>query len=243
MDKNSWEEGGFFSFRTMITPGIIKLIYVLGAIGITIAGVVTIISAIKAGRYWGGAVWGVIWGIGIIILGNLLWRVFCEELIVLFKIHDLLSSIEKRFQSLNLPDTSAIEETLGSIAEELKGGTSRLISIEEALKEGFQQLQRAQTPPLAISETKERPSEQARLGAQQFPPPQTEGTPPKVERPRTRRHLKRWVLLLFLIALGVFIALPIASGYTRPQGLTPQAISKFLAGLWDYWVQIVRGLK
>jgi hypothetical protein len=254
MDRKSWEEEGFLSFRRMISPSLIKLLYVLGAIGITIAGVVTIIGAIEAHRsYWGGTgvMWaGIFWGIGIIVLGNLLWRVFCEGLILLFGIHDLLDSIERRFQSLSLPDTSGIQETLSSIAKELKGGASRLISIEGALKDGLQQLQRAQPPPPAISESEKKPPEQALPGAQQSPPPQTEPPPslslsvaPKVERPRARRHWGRWVLLLLLVALGIFIALPIASGHTKPQGLEPQAISKFLAGFWNYWVQVVEGFK
>lgn len=55
MGKKLWtEEEGFFSFHSMISPSLIKVLYVLGAIGITIAGVLTIIGAIEARRsLWG----------------------------------------------------------------------------------------------------------------------------------------------------------------------------------------------
>ncbi|HIC95518.1 TPA: DUF4282 domain-containing protein [Candidatus Bipolaricaulota bacterium] len=257
MGKKSWtEEEGFFSFRTMISPGLIKLLYVLGAIGITIAGVLTIIGALEARRgLWGSTevMWGgILWGVAIIVLGNLLWRVFCEGLIVLFNIHDLLDSIDRRFRSFSLSDGSSIREMLNSIVKELKGGASRLISLEDALKEGLQQIQRAQppSPPPTISESEEKPPEQAPPQSQQAQPPEAKPPPslslsraPKGERPRARRHWGRWAFLFLLLAIGVFVALPIVSDYTKPQGLEPQAISKFLIGIWDYWAQVVRGLR
>jgi hypothetical protein len=59
---------------------------------------------------------------------------------------------------------------------------------------------------------------------------------------KPRRHWGRWVFLILLLAIGIFVALPIASGH-RPEGLEPQAISRFLVGMWDYWVQIVSGFR
>lgn len=195
---------------------------------------------------------GILWGIAIIVLGNLLWRVFCEGLILLFNIHDILDSIEGRLRSFSFPDTSGIRETLSSIARELKGGASRLVSIEEALKGTVQQIQRAQSPPPTASvASEEKQPEQPISQPQQTQPPQAEPSPsqslatiPKsVEQVKPRRYRGRWIFLFLLLAIGIFAALPIVSGHAKPQGLEPQAISKFFVSMWDYWVEVVRGLK
>jgi cellulose synthase/poly-beta-1,6-N-acetylglucosamine synthase-like glycosyltransferase len=80
---------GFFSFRTMISTTLIRIIYVLGMIGLTIIGIVIIVRATSL---------GILLGIAVIIFGNLLWRIVCEELILLFSIHNILSSIERKLK-------------------------------------------------------------------------------------------------------------------------------------------------
>jgi uncharacterized membrane-anchored protein len=91
--------GGYFSFRTMITPIIVKLLYVIGMIAITIEGFVTMFS--RRGTFYfgyyvsGGNFWR---GLLIIVVGNLIWRVVCEVIILLFSIHEILASIEKRIK-------------------------------------------------------------------------------------------------------------------------------------------------
>ena len=87
------EEGGFFSFRTMITPTIIKVLYVLGIIALIIVGIVMIVEG--ANSYYGSNN-EVLIGFGIIILGNLLWRIICEGIILMFSIHERLGSIDKK---------------------------------------------------------------------------------------------------------------------------------------------------
>ena len=74
----SSKDAGFFSFDTMISPTLIKIIYVIGIIAIIIAAIVMIFSG------------GFLYGLGLIILGNLLWRIICESSIILFKIYDRL---------------------------------------------------------------------------------------------------------------------------------------------------------
>lgn len=257
MGKNPWgEEDSFLSFRRMISPSLIVLLYVLGAIGITIAGFLTIIDAVEARRsVWGGpgVMWtGILSGIAIIVLGNLLWRVFCEGLIVLFSIHDLLDSIDRRLRSLSFPDSSSVREALSPIAKELREGTLRLISIEQVLKGGLQQIQgMIQPPPPIVSKPTEKPPDQAIPQGQQAQSPQAQPspspslgpTPTLAEKPRPRRHWGRWVFLFFFLAIGIFVALPIVSGHTKPQGLEPRAVSKFFVDMWNYWVEVVGGLK
>ena len=74
----------FVEFRYLITPAIITIVYVIGAILITIA-------AIASG---GGG--GVLSGLLVLIFGNLYWRVILEFVVVLFRMNDSLRSIDRR---------------------------------------------------------------------------------------------------------------------------------------------------
>ena len=76
----------FFGFRKMVSTALIKIIYFFGLIILTLSG---------AGMVYQGNIM-VLKGIGIIVLGNLLWRIICEVWILLFSIHDLLGSIDKK---------------------------------------------------------------------------------------------------------------------------------------------------
>lgn len=75
----------FFSFKQMASSQIIKLIYILGAIFITIGGLSTMFG--RFGNFFMGLI--------AIILGNLVWRVICEGIIIMFSIHERLIAIER----------------------------------------------------------------------------------------------------------------------------------------------------
>jgi hypothetical protein len=77
----------FVNFRYLITPGFITVIYVVGAIFITVAGLG---AAGTAGA--GGVLIGLLW----LVIGNLWWRIVLEFVMVLFRINDSLASIDKR---------------------------------------------------------------------------------------------------------------------------------------------------
>lgn len=89
------EGGGFFSFRTMVSTSLIKIIYVLGLIGVTIGGIVMIVQGTE--RQYGSRE-QILIGISVILLGNLLWRIVCEGWILLFSVHDILGSIERELK-------------------------------------------------------------------------------------------------------------------------------------------------
>jgi hypothetical protein len=82
----------FFSFRSMVSPTIIKFVYILGMAAITLAGAAMLFSGIKASGSDQMIALGS--GLGLILIGNLVWRIICESLILLFSIHALLRSIE-----------------------------------------------------------------------------------------------------------------------------------------------------
>jgi len=93
------ERGGFFSFNTMISPAVIKIIYVLGMLGLTSGGIVMIamgLGAEKLNIFGAQAPFNkqILIGIALIVVGNLVWRFRCESWMLLFRMCDILGSIE-----------------------------------------------------------------------------------------------------------------------------------------------------
>jgi len=88
---------GYFSFERMITSTFVKAIYFLGFVAITAGGIGLAVWAglqlndARIDRMLGWRY--VAAGIGLVVLGNLVWRVFCELWVVLFGIHSELVSI------------------------------------------------------------------------------------------------------------------------------------------------------
>lgn len=80
----------FFSFRKMITPLIIKILFWVGVAFSVIAGLVIIISSFTA-RGGGGLF---LYGLLIILLGPVITRIYCEILILFFRMHDSLIEIK-----------------------------------------------------------------------------------------------------------------------------------------------------
>lgn len=87
----------YFSFERMITTSFVKVAYFLGFLAITAGGIAL---AVWAGMQLNDAridrVLGwryVAAGVGLVVLGNLIWRVFCELWVVLFEIHAELVSV------------------------------------------------------------------------------------------------------------------------------------------------------
>ena len=78
--------GDFLSFRKMVTPVIIQVIFWIGVAAAIIAGIVVLVSADEAGAR--------LFGLLYIILGPLYWRVVCELLILLFRINETLTDIK-----------------------------------------------------------------------------------------------------------------------------------------------------
>lgn len=81
---------GYFSFHKLISGTFIKVLYFLGMLALIGAGGVFIYNGIKA--YSGGTIL-ILYGAGLITVGNLVWRIFCESWIVLFNIYEVLKDI------------------------------------------------------------------------------------------------------------------------------------------------------
>ncbi len=82
----------FWAFRTMVTPVIIQLIFWVGAIITLVAGVVMIIFGVRNFDLgMGSYIWK---GVLVFLLGPLAVRVYCEILIVFFRINETLTEIK-----------------------------------------------------------------------------------------------------------------------------------------------------
>jgi predicted nucleic acid-binding Zn-ribbon protein len=75
-------EGGFFSFRTMVSKTLIQIIYILGMVTLIIGGLIILFKK------------NFLIGLGVLFFGNLLWRIICETSILLFSIHDVLDLLQ-----------------------------------------------------------------------------------------------------------------------------------------------------
>jgi len=81
----------FVSFEKMLTPTLIKIIFWVGVVFSVLTGLITMFE--------GG--FAVILGILTIILGPLAVRVYCEMLIIFFKIYDSLNELNRKVENLN----------------------------------------------------------------------------------------------------------------------------------------------
>jgi len=86
----------FFSFDKMITPLLINIFFWIGIAVSLLTGLGIIVSGL-ASPFGGGAM--VFTGLMILVLGPLAARVYCELLIVIFKIHDSLQVIKTHITS------------------------------------------------------------------------------------------------------------------------------------------------
>ena len=85
----------FFNFDRMITPTLIKVVFWIGLVVSVIFGLGLLIA--------GGSTATRIFGLAYLFFGPLLVRVYCEVLIVVFKMNETLSSID---HSLKTPGAS-----------------------------------------------------------------------------------------------------------------------------------------
>jgi hypothetical protein len=78
----------FFSFRTMITPIIIQIIFWVGVVLCIIIG----LGYLLVGTRYGNA--SPAYGLLIIFLGPVAVRIYCEILIIFFRINETLTEIK-----------------------------------------------------------------------------------------------------------------------------------------------------
>lgn len=76
--------GEFLGFRKFVTPAVIQIVFWL----LVLANLVASVWFMTTGG------WAILWGFIQIFLGSLLIRVYCELVILLFRIYDSLRGVE-----------------------------------------------------------------------------------------------------------------------------------------------------
>jgi len=111
--------GAYFSFERMITTSFVKVVYFLGFLLLSAAGIGLMVWAglqlndATIDRRLGWRY--VALGAAILIVGNIIWRVACELWVVLFGIHDELVSLRYALSPVQTP--RVIEEPMRVIEE------------------------------------------------------------------------------------------------------------------------------
>ena len=87
----------FINFKMFITTTFMKIIYIIGAILITLGSFVLMVGFSMPFYYgFSAGAGGVLAGLAVLIFGNIGWRLICEAIIVVFSIHDRLVSIDTK---------------------------------------------------------------------------------------------------------------------------------------------------
>jgi len=87
----------FFAFRRMMGTNFIRVLYVIGALAITLGAVALVMRSLDGPEPW--RYWGMVFSVFFCIFGNMLWRVICEIVIafftMFFTMQQTLMSIDK----------------------------------------------------------------------------------------------------------------------------------------------------
>ncbi len=98
-DKPSFSQsvGEFFVFRRMLGTSFIRLLWVIGAIWLTVGAVPLVLRSLDTHNQW--RIWGVVLSIFLVIFGNMVWRIVCEIVMafftMFFTMQESLMSIDK----------------------------------------------------------------------------------------------------------------------------------------------------
>jgi hypothetical protein len=88
----------FWAFRKMVTPVIIQILFWAGVIGCVIGGFILIYMGVNfPGNQW------MLKGVLLVIFGPLAVRVYCEILIVFFRINETLTEIKHVLEHRQAP--------------------------------------------------------------------------------------------------------------------------------------------
>ena len=82
--------GAFFNFRYMITPILVQIIYLLGAALITVFAIISLFTPTNS------AIASIFLALVVFFFGNLIWRVYMELIMLLFRINGSVQEIERR---------------------------------------------------------------------------------------------------------------------------------------------------
>lgn len=80
----------FLTFRKMITPVVIQIVFWVGVSVCAVSGLLGLIEAVRADSA-SGILLSLLW----LVLGPVLVRIYCEVIIIFFRIYDVLQEIRQ----------------------------------------------------------------------------------------------------------------------------------------------------
>ena len=89
---------GYFSFEKMISPTLIKVVYVIGMVSIILGAIYIAFASTKETEDTARLL-KIVSALLLAVVGNLLWRLVCEQVILLFNIHERLASIDRSLKT------------------------------------------------------------------------------------------------------------------------------------------------
>jgi len=89
----------FLAFRRMITPLVIQIIFWLGLIGCVLGGIGSIIMSVVSGGGGSNIIIGILMGLGMMVIGPVVVRIYCEVLILFFRMNETLTDIRNNQMS------------------------------------------------------------------------------------------------------------------------------------------------
>jgi len=81
----------FLAFRRMVTPIIIQIVFWIGVAVCVISGLIAMVSG-AASQFGGGA--QILIGLLLLVVGPIVVRIYCELLILLFRMNETLTDIK-----------------------------------------------------------------------------------------------------------------------------------------------------
>lgn len=86
----------FLSFRKMISPLVIKILYLIGIVAIVLFSLYLFFTSFNMIRHFQLFIMQFFGSILLLIFGNLSWRVSCETLLLFFSMHDELKKLNNK---------------------------------------------------------------------------------------------------------------------------------------------------
>jgi|SRR5690625_2040443 len=99
-NMNNFNFSSFLNFDKMLTPTIIKIVFWIGAGLSVLMGLLMIIQG--AGAYYGGGA-SIFMGLLTIVIGPFVVRIYCELLIIFFKMNETLHEVKNLLAHQNKP--------------------------------------------------------------------------------------------------------------------------------------------
>jgi ABC-type multidrug transport system fused ATPase/permease subunit len=96
MNPREFDFKDFMNFKQLIIPSIMKIIYLVVGVLIILSGLVVMFTS--------GGVLGFFMGLLGIVFSEMLWRICCESMLVMFLIYDELKTVNQNVRSQTKSD-------------------------------------------------------------------------------------------------------------------------------------------